>query len=202
MNLTLRARIFIIISLAVLLILGISLFLVVFYKDKPATEGEQSAIQTQTENIFDDQTGVLINSSAITPTVIDESLPIAPLNTREQTEKVVQNIAKVFVERYGSYSTDNPGQNLKDLEILSTPDLWIVLKTRINNLSVGEEFSGFTTRAFGSSLISFEEDKAMVRVITAREENKNGEIINFNQEAEVTLLKSGENWLVDDVKWK
>ncbi len=201
MNLTLRTRIFVIVSIILLLILAISIAITVFSNKKTETENQPTNTQDgQEQQIFDGQNGVLINNDDFS--VIDANTPIAQMNSEEKIKSAAQNIAKIFVERYGSYSTDNPGQNLKDLEVLSTADLWKVLKSRIENMTVGEDFIGFTTRAFSSSITSFEEDKIIIRVISAREENKNGDIRNFNQEAEVAVIKSGDVWLVDDVKWK
>ena len=203
MNLTLRARIFAIVSIILLLILAISIAITVFSNKKTETENQLTNTQEgQEQQIFDEQTGVLINSTGVIPAIINENAPIVQMNDEEKMKSVVQNIAKIFVERYGSYSTDNPGQNLKDLEVLSTPDLWGVLKVRIENMSASQSFIGVSTRSFSSSLINFEKEKALVRVISAREENKNGEITNFNQEAEVSLIMVKDSWLVDDVKWK
>lgn len=201
MNLTLRTRIFVIISVALLLVLAISIVLVIFSNKKtdtevPKIEGEQN------QAVFNEQTGALITSGDTVPMVINENTPIASMNDEEKIKSAVQNIAKIFIERYGSYSTDNPGENLKDLEILSTPDLWKILKSRIDSMTTGQEFVGVTTRAFSSTIVSFEKNNAKVKVISAREENKNGEIRNFNQEAEVELLFAQGSWLVDDVKWK
>ena len=198
MNLTLRTRIFVIVSIILLLILAISIAITVFSNKKTETENQPTNTQDgQEQQIFDGQNGVLINNDDFS--VIDANTPIAQMNSEEKIKSAAQNIAKIFVERYGSYSTDNPGQNLKDLEVLSTADLWKVLKSRIENMTVGEDFIGFTTRAFSSSITSFEEDKIIIRVISAREENKNGDIRNFNQEAEVAVIKSGDVWLVYDV---
>lgn len=203
MNLTLRTRIFAIVSIVLLLILAISIAITVFSNKKTETENQLTNTQeNQEQQIFDEQTGVLINSTGVIPTTINENAPIAQMNDEEKMKSIVQNIAKIFVERYGSYSTDNPGQNLKDLEVLSTPDLWKVLKARIENMSASQSFIGVSTRSFSSSLINFEKEKALVRVISAREENKNGEINNFNQEAEVSLVMVKDSWLVDDIKWK
>ncbi len=199
MNLTLRARIFIIISLVVLIILAVSIALVVISKKNKAAEntvGENQANMEQT------QTGEQVFTPGIQPTIINQDLPIKPQTTEEKMRSAAENIAKIFTERYGSYSTDNLGQNLKDLEVLSTPDLWAVLKKKIDAMTASKEFIGVTTRAFSSSIVSYEKDKAAVRTISIREENKNGTLREFNQEAEVTLVRSGDYWLVDDIKWK
>ena len=199
MNLTLRARIFIISSVVILVILAISIFLMVISKERNMPEDIVLENQIETEQMqYEKQ---IINSS-IQPTVIDSNLLIKPLTAEEKMKEVANNMAKIFVERYGSYSTDNSGQNLKDLEILSTPDLWKVLENRLKTMSDSKEFIGVTTQAFSSSILSYEKNKVVVNVITSREENKNGILRNFNQEAEVTLLKNGDGWLVDDIKWK
>ncbi|GEM_PF-2033076 len=201
MNLTLRARIFIIVSLVVLLILGISIILTIIFKG----EKEEKTLPTEesTEQlIFDEQTGALLLPENTNFEKIDENLPIAPLNDREKLIAASLNMAKIFVERYGTYSTDNPGQNLKDLELLSTPDLWKVLQARIEGMSSSVEFSGIITKAFSSTLLSFEKEVLSIRVVAAREENKNGEIKNYNQEAEVTMVLQGDKLLVDNIKWK
>ncbi|HNU96499.1 MAG TPA: hypothetical protein PKH95_03755 [Candidatus Magasanikbacteria bacterium] len=199
MNLTLRARIFIIISLVVLLILAISLTIVVISgKNKKQEQQNEANNQevNQEQSFFNEQIPVT------TPTIIPSGAVVKEMTSEEKMKTAVINMAKVFIERYGSYSTDNPGQNLKDLEVLCTPDLWKVLENRIVNMKTENEFLGMITRAFSVSLVSFENDKATVSIITAREENKNGLIKNYNQEVEVFLLKINDNWLVDNVKWK
>ena len=199
MNLTLRARIFIIISLAVLIILAISITLAVISKKNQAVENAIVENQTNTDLMQSDEITVI---PGIQPTVVNSDLPIKQQTTEEKMRSAAENIAKIFTERYGSYSTDNPGQNLKDLESLSTPDLWTVLKGKIETMTVGKEFISMTTRAFSASIISFETDKAIVKTVSTKEENKSGVLREFNQEAEVTLLRNGDNWLVDDLKWK
>jgi len=199
MNLTLRARIFIIISIIVLIILAVSITLVVISKQNKAVEGVVEEGQTNTSQ---SQTGEQNINIGIQPTEINQNITIKPQTTEEKMRLASENIAKIFTERYGSYSTDNPGQNLKDLETMSTPDLWKVLKNKIETMTTSKEFTGVTTQAFSSSIIFYENDKAIVNIISAREENKNGVLRNFNQEAEVTLVRSGSNWLVDNIKWK
>jgi len=201
MNLTLRTRIFVIVSLVVLLILGISVALIVISKNKKqAQEQNNEALYGQTQTT--DQLGTTIPINGITPTVIDSNMVVKPETTEEKDRNTAINLAKIFVERYGSYSTENPGQNLKDLEILCTSDLWNVLKKRAESMVVGKEFIGVSTRAFGASFISYDDKETVVRVMTIREENKDGVIRNFNQEAEVVLIGGNGGWLVDDVKWQ
>lgn len=199
MNLTLRTRIFIIITIAILLILAVSITLVVISKKRQITDAVPTGDQTTTQD-FQNNGGVI--NPTIQPTVITQDLTIKPQTDEEKMYSAAINIAKIFTERYGSYSTENPGQNLKDLEVLSTPELWTVLQKRIDSMTQGGEFVGVTTRAFSATVITYENNQATVRTISTREENKNGTLRTYNQEAELMLLRKGEGWLVDDIKWK
>ncbi len=200
MNLTLRARIFIVISIVVLIILAISITLVVVFKQNNTTEegalGENQNVDQQTQNNNQN-----FNTS-IQPTVVSQDLVLKPQTTEEKMRLASENIAKIFIERYGSYSTDNPGQNLKDLQVLCSVDLWNVLKKKIDSMVASKEFTGVTTRAFSSSIVSYENDKSIVNIISIRQENKENVLREYNQEAEVTLVRNGNSWLVDDIKWK
>lgn len=200
MNLTLRARIFIIISIVVLLILAISIGLIVFSKNKSDSSGNGSQNpQEQTSNGNIDITAI---TNGTAPTEVGINPAVSPLSEEDKLKSAAQNIAKIFIERYGSYSTNNPGENLRELEALSTEDLWTVLEKRAENMTVGKDFTGVTTFAFSVTVTEMTEEKAVIRAITSREENSNGVIKNYNQEAELSLVKSGSGWLVDDIKWK
>ncbi|HRY36876.1 MAG TPA: hypothetical protein P5230_03310 [Candidatus Magasanikbacteria bacterium] len=200
MNLTLRARIFIIISIVVLLILAISVGLIVFSKQRNTDSGENT--QNNQEQTVGGQTDTAIVANGTVPTAIGINPAVSPLSEEEKIKSAAQSIAKIFIERYGSYSTDNPGQNLKELESLSTKDLWNVFAKRIEGMNTGKEFIGVTTEAFSVTVTEITAEKATIRAITSREENNGGVVKNYNQEAEISLVRNGEGWLVDNVKWK
>lgn len=199
MNLTLRSRILIIVSLVVFLILAISISLVVFSKKKAQEEAVLLDNNQNIENQIIDEMDVV---PGIIPTKIPSGAVVIPQTQEEFLKTACLNLSKVYVERYGSYSTDNPGKNLKDLEVLSTTDLWKILKNRMDNLQVDGNFFSVVTKAIGASFDLYSKEKATVIVMTSKEESKNGEISNYNQEVELILVGSKGSWLVDDIKWK
>ena len=185
------------ISLVVFLILAISIALIVFSKKKTTEDNglidNEQNIENQTEQIL---------LPVIVPTVIPPGATVIPQTQEEALKTACLNLSKVYIERYGSYSTDNPGKNLKDLEVLSTKDLWKILENRMETLQVGDEFFSVVTRAIGASFESYSKEKSVVDVLVVKDENKNGEITRYDQTAQLVLIGDGNSWLIDDVKWK
>ena len=63
-------------------------------------------------------------------------------------------------------------------------------------------FHGMTTKVITASMTSWSDSSAVVEVKTVRTEDKaNAETKNY-QNAKVTLVKIGGNWLVDKFVWE
>ena len=193
---SLRARIFIIVSIVVLLILGISMFLVVSNKKKN-TSPQTGAPQNN---------GVATGTGLPgTQTTIGEQAPAglpAKVATPLETEKNgVQQLAKVFLERYGTYSSDNNFQNIKDVETLVTRSLWSKISAPMNAKTTTQSFTGVTTKVVSMDLTSWSDTKAVVEFKTMRVEEKNGAVTTKYQNATVELIKQGSSWLADKLVW-
>ena len=128
----------------------------------------------------------------------DPDLPPAQTNT----EFDVENLAKNFAARFGSWSTDNPGENLEELLPLSTRSMQNYLQG-IDIGSGGEEFKGISTKSISSEIISISDSDAEVMVNTQRVET-NGSLQEniFYQEIKIMLIKSDSIWLVDGAYWQ
>ena len=180
-----RRKKIIIIAIAVLVILGV-LFLIWRLSDRgarvePREEGEE-------QPVFE------------APSANFEFQPLAP--TQTSAEFAVSELAKNFAERFGSWSTDNPGANLKELIPLSSS----AMANYLNNLEVSyeaEEFFGISTKSLSAAIVSFEPTQARVLVKTQRIEKKGNDPDNvFYQDIEIALIKSGDVWLVNSASWK
>jgi len=201
----LRTKLFIIIGVIVLIILSISMFFLVGaekIKEKidpsastPALTDTNSSQSTQTN--VDQQVGQTVNDVDVSKVEIKKL-------TSEETEKNgVRQLARIFTERYGSYSTDSNFQNVKDLESLSTNDLWQVLKAKIGTTQNGSEYLGMSTKVVSMKLTKWGASSAQVDLDTLRKEEKSGgAITSKNQSITVYLVKTSGKWLVDDVKWE
>jgi len=197
--LSLRARIFIIISLVVLLILGISIFLSIRAK-KAATTPTPT---TTTGNVID-STNFNYNTTIQTPVpggVVPAGVPVKPVTTLEAEQNAVRQFAKIFVERYNSYSTDSNFQNIVDVKELVTPELWQTLSAKIGKPTTASSFVGVTTKVITNELKNWDGKAATVLLNTSINEEKNGVMSNRQQAITVVLAKSGSSWLVASFQW-
>ena len=118
------------------------------------------------------------------------------------TEFTVDNLAKNYAARLGSWSTDNPGVNLEELLPLSSPSMRNYLQGIDINYSA-EEFSGVTTKSISAEILSLSDSAATVMVSTQRiETDSNLQDNTYYQDIEIHLVKSGDEWLVSGAYWQ
>ena len=118
------------------------------------------------------------------------------------TEFSAINLAKNYAARFGSWSTDNQGNNLNELLPLSTTRM----QNYLRNIELDyetEEFMGLTTKSLTTSIVSMDDDKAEILVGTQKiETNDKLEEKIYYQDASVRLVKSADKWLVDEFYWE
>lgn len=196
--LSLRARIFIIISLIVLFILGVTIFLLVRSKnaavvDSTATNGEGA------------QNGLnLLPATPVPVANISNNIKVTPLTSLETQQKAVQQIAKIFLERYNSYSAESRYQNVLDVQILVTKNLWAQIGAKLSPGAVNTAtpaFSSVLTKAYSSKLSNWSEQSALVELQVKITEEKNGAITSRDAGANISMINEGGNWLVDKFEW-
>lgn len=197
--LSLRTRIFIIAGIVALFILGTSLFLYVISKKKTASTPPQPI----TADTVIDQTNFDISVTVTPPPAsVTTGLTVKPPTTEEAIKNAAKQTAKIFVERYGSYSTDNNYQNIREVESLVTDAVWAKIGVKLNSPAPSGAFSGMTTLVLSSEFNSWDGQRADLILKTRRQENKMGVMANTYQDITVSLVRSGDNWLVSSFQWK
>jgi hypothetical protein len=194
---SLRARIFIIISVAVLLILSVSIFLVV--KSKNNSNVDIPANTSDTSNTGQKNPSNPVRSEA---TQVPAGSPVKLLTSLEVEQKGVEQLAKVFIERYGTYSTDNEFANIKEVQPLVTKSLWATISLGIGAKNTTPGFLGLTTKAVSATSVSWSDTKAVFDLKIMRNENKNGAVANRYQNVTVEMVKENNVWLVNSLVWK
>lgn len=193
---TLRTRLFLVISLAVLLVLGISIALLVLGKKKPTAPAqtfENAPFNVIQQNSPTGQPGSVPSG---------QTAPAVPKLTAEETEKnAVRQIAKIFVERYNSFSTDNNWQNVVEVKALVTSDMWKKISGRIGTKVTGS-FVGQTTEVLVNNLAEFSPPLARCEMQTRVTLEKNGVATMENKNIFVHLTKKTGEWLVDSYEWQ
>jgi len=192
--LTLRKRIFIVASIFVLMVLVIVLTILSFSKDEEsANEANQPSGGTEFVSPSGGQPAGVVEQPVVPPTQIE----VKQTTSEEMQKNAAIQVAKIFLERYGSYSTDNAYQNILDSEVLVTDGLWSELEAKIKGNTNFTSFVGVSVQSVASSLLNWKENEATVSVSVIKSEKRDSETKNYQLEYEVEVVKQDEKWLVD-----
>ncbi|MFA6018549.1 MAG: hypothetical protein WC776_05230, partial [Patescibacteria group bacterium] len=116
------------------------------------------------------------------------------------------SIARAFVERFGSFSTEADYQNVTDVMALSTVSLQDELQAIAEEAREKESgnYYGVSTRILVIDVLEQTETSARLQITTQRQESI-GSPDNTTvriQEILVNLVKNGRSWLVDNFEWQ
>ncbi len=186
----LRTKIFVIVSICVLAILGITVGLLLSKR--------HSAPTTQTAQHVTTPTSTAVSTETAIQNMV--GLTVKPLTPEETQQAGVKQFAKIFIERYYTYSSDSNFQNIRDVESLVTASLWKQMSPRLSGTrSPSGAFVGVTTKVYGTSLADWSASKADVKVLTQQSVEKDGATTSKNQNYTVEVVKQGSTWLVSSV---
>ncbi len=198
--LSLRQRIFVIISVVLGLIAAIVLGILVFQKMKvPATS-------TSTVSGPDIDFGKILDqlppgTSTNTPPGFVSVQPTEKkqLTSAEVEQQYVRQLARLFVERFGSFSNQNQNQHIDEVQSLVTQEMAEWVETQ--RLTQGSAYSGVTTRVIEHRLDSFQDGEAVVAV-GVQEYHEGVETNTTYRHGTVRLVKEGDTWKVDGLFWE
>lgn len=193
---TLRQRLFIIISLVIAIVLVI-LLLLNYRREQNNNPTVGSIIEGGTEDTSDG------GASS------EEDLGLKPSKTEAvpySEDIYVRQLAKIFVERFTSQSTQNDNGHITDTLELASPSMQAWMNTQVKPNT--RDYEGVVTSVFASKLTEKTSTTATVTIqvqqkwerkaadasgpVTTEDKRRNGR---------VTLVKVGDTWLVDGLYW-
>lgn len=186
----LRTRLFIIISIFVLLVLGISI--VLYISSKKNTSGTATSPTTNTS-----YPSAQYNPNVTTPTIIPSNVTVKPPTGAAAEENTVKQIAKVFVERYNTYSSDASYQNIRDVQSLVTEGYWKKLGAKLNTPAVNSGYVASISEVIVADVTVLKDGAASVTIKTRRSLTSKGTTTTDYQTLVITLAKESGEWLVD-----
>ena len=176
------------IILAVVVILAVIIILIILFWKRPSTEPEVTD-ETPTE---------LPDGSDITQPDVDYEVPEGP------QEQLPQTAVRVFVERFGSFSSESDYINIDDILPMATASLQPRLESVADQARGGNgTYYGISTKIITIEELSNDGSTAAYYITTQRQEaidTPANTTIRY-QDIEVTLVKNGLNWLVNDFAW-
>lgn len=123
----------------------------------------------------------------------------------EPVESLPQTTVRVFIERFGSFSSESDYSNVEDVMALVTPALQNELQALAEEAraSSGGAYYGVSTYIVTMTEIARTDTTASYSVTTQREEaiESPGNISLRYQDIEISLVKDGLDWLVSDYYW-
>ncbi|MBU1202855.1 hypothetical protein KKH39_02325 [Patescibacteria group bacterium] len=126
--------------------------------------------------------------------------PTVPKQTNLEFDAA--NLAKIYAERFGTWSTDNPGHNLEELMPLSSNTMKNYL-SGINTDMSADQFSGITTKAISYEILDIDDTSANIRVSCQRIKTEADLSENvFYQDIEISMTRSANQWLVTSAFWQ
>ncbi len=193
--LSLRSRIFI--SIAAVVVVGLIIGAIFFVRSRnknTPTNTNPAATSTSTTPV---------DVSLITgqqPTTIPAGLPVRERSTEEAEQNGAKQLARIFVERYGTYSTDNASQNVEEVRSLVTPELWQKIAPKTTGKAT--VFTGVTTQVATMDVQKWTTTNAEFFFKTVRNQLKDGVSSSAQQNITVSMVKVGDAWLVSNFVWQ
>jgi len=187
--LTLRQRIFIIIGLIAGLLSAVLIYYFLILRRAPSEE--QVPREEPAEGMAEEESAALKSGSTLDLLI--------PVSTEDAGERYARQVARIFVERFGSYSNQNNNRHIDDVMELSTPSMQKWLKTK--EAGTGSPYYGVTTLVVASRIESITDTVASVRVdVQQKIEEGGGERVE-QRSGKVELLGSGVGWKVNGLYW-
>lgn len=144
-------------------------------------------------------TGVVQDTTTTQPTTV------VPEKAAGEDRSEPLRLARLFVERYGSYSNNSNFQNVVNVMVFTTPELRAEFDAYIKtqNVDTSQSYS-ITTRALSPSIVDFtENESAIVRVVANRTEKKGVEPANTFSQTAVLYMEFYEGaWKVANIVWE
>jgi len=198
--LDLRQRLFLIISIVILLILAMILGTIAIRKHQQVTSTEQTPTVTTpvTDNTVAPE--IFDTSLNLNPTVGDPNQLSSVLANEDQTARFVRQRAIDFVERFLSYSNQTRNSNIRDVLPLVTSEMagWIKTQTQ----AYSDTYKGSTTQVIVSRVDSMTEDTAIVHIEAQQYLESTTENERVYHKGRVELVQKNKEWLIDGLYWE
>lgn len=141
----------------------------------------------------------------ISDTVPEVIFPDVPVATGDPV--IMPNpVARAFVERFGSFSTESDYANIEDVMALATSGLQSRLQGIIAEArrTAGSAYYGVSTRVIAMEVVEETETSASLRITTQRQESIDSpaNTTSSYKEIDVKLVREGDTWLVNDFSWQ
>ncbi|PIR74228.1 MAG: hypothetical protein COU35_03640 [Candidatus Magasanikbacteria bacterium CG10_big_fil_rev_8_21_14_0_10_47_10] len=120
--------------------------------------------------------------------------------TEAAIRRFVVQQARIFVERFGTYSSHNANKHIEDVLPLATPAMqaWLETQSQVQSSA----YTGATMKVVESSLESFADTRAVVSIGAQQERQGADGVVRMYLRGTVRLVAIGNEWKVDGLFWE
>ncbi len=186
-----------VISAVVLVVIGLVSVGLLLWK---RSGGESASLTTSVSSnvgVSGNTTGSIPGGDGTQPPIVPPPPP-----ARSEEEATLENFVRSFVERYGSYSTDAPFENLSRTYPDMTERFRKEEKKKEKPVTGASEYHGVTVRVQSIKILEQSPERVRVSVATQWEEEKGATVKSSRKTGELIILADGKQWKVDRVTWK
>ncbi len=183
-----RKRLFVIVGIIVGVLLALVLLSVVL---APKASNTPTSTAEQGTNLPTPKTPVIGTSA--TP------INIGTVPTSTPEELYVAQLAKVFVERFGSYSNQNGNEHIAEVLQLSSVRMQTYVQSA--QLTFNSKYQGMTTTVVASRIVKKTATAATVAVDVQRVLSATSTTETQYQSGTVQLIQESGTWKVDGLFW-
>lgn len=190
---SLRTRIFIVVSLGVMIILAIGIMLLIQGRNKKIAATPTASNAATTQN----QTSAVVPVGT-EPTVIPSGTQVKPATTLEAEQNAVRQWARIFVEKYYTYSSDSNFGNIRDVQSMVTKSFWQKISAPMMAHIPVNTFISATIQNTGIIQSNLKDNTASVEIKASRISQQGGKTSTSNVDYIVSFIKIGSDWLIND----
>jgi len=160
-------------------------------------------LQSEDKQVVDSTQDSLVKNIETLP-VSDEDL-IKQAVIVSSTENSLNIVVRNFSERFGSYSTDSGYKNIEEVQVLATAKLQQELEKIMAKPLNTNDFYGISAKFIKANIENLDEElgEATVMVTLQMSEtsvSQNSDV--YYQDLLLSLIRSGNDWLVDTLEWQ
>ncbi|MCR4312235.1 MAG: hypothetical protein NUV56_03045 [Candidatus Uhrbacteria bacterium] len=131
---------------------------------------------------------------------------VEPADIPKDSTVSANTIARTFVERFGSFSSESDYANIEDISSLATDAFQVELNDIIEQARRNADgaYYGISSIVITTKVVN-ETDTTMTLQMTAQREEAIDDPSNVNiryQDIIVDLVKEGDDWLIDGFTWQ
>lgn len=180
-----RKRILVIGGIVIGVVLALVLFILVIRNRGASPEPVSNTPETNTE------------ASAIKNSPKPNTKSVEPVGDPEDI--YLRQLARIFVERFGSFSNQNDNQHIVDALALSTKRMQSYIQSK--EISFNSSYEGVTTIVVASHVVTRNQARATVTVDVQRIVRALGTEKTEYQTGTISFSKEGDEWKVDSLFW-